>query len=666
MSQATEHLDQRCINTIRMLAADAVQKAKSGHPGMPMGAAAMAHVLWSRLLKHNPGNPAWPDRDRFVLSAGHGSMLLYALLHLTGYDLSLDDLRQFRQWESRTPGHPEYGHTAGVETTTGPLGQGFATGVGMAIAERWLAAQFNRPGHTLVDHYTYAIVSDGDLMEGVASEAASLAGHLKLGKLVYLYDDNKISIDGSTELAFTEDVGRRFEAYHWHVQRVADGNDLDAVEAAIRAAQAETARPSLIMCRTRIGFGSPNKQDTSKAHGEPLGDDEVKLTKQKLGWPESPTFLVPDEVQAEFRKAVGRGKSREAEWQQQAKAYAAAYPVEAARWDQFLSGQLPAGLPAYRPADPAVATRAVSGKVIQAVYSRLGNLVGGSADLAPSNNTYVAEGGEFQAASPGGRNFRFGVREHAMGAIANGMALHGGLRPYVGTFLVFSDYMRPAIRLAALMGAPVIYIFTHDSIGLGEDGPTHQPIEHVMALRAIPGLRVIRPADATETVEAWRAALTHRGPTCLVLTRQNLPVLDRMQEQPGGGVERGAYVLAEAAAEKPQLILIATGSEVDVALGARTILEEKGIAARVVSMPSWELFEAQPKAYRDAVLPPTVTARLAVEAGIPLGWHQYVGLEGDVVGMTRFGASAPAKILFERFGFTPANVATRAMKLVGR
>jgi transketolase len=670
MSQATEHLEESCINTIRMLAADAVQKAKSGHPGMPMGAAAMAFVLWTRYLKHNPGNPAWPDRDRFVLSVGHGSMLLYALLHLTGYDLDLEDLQQFRQWESRTPGHPEHGHTAGVETTTGPLGQGFATAVGMAMAERWLAAQFNRLGHTLVDHYTYAIVSDGDLMEGVASEAASLAGHLGLGKLVYLYDDNKISIDGSTELAFTEDVGRRFEAYHWHVQRLADGNDLDAVDGAIRAAQAETARPSLIMCRTHIGFGSPHKQDTNKAHGEPLGEEELKLTKQKLGWPESPTFLVPDEVRKEFRKAVERGKAREGEWQQRFEAYAAAFPADAASWEQFLSGQLPAGwdaaLPSYAPTDPAVATRAVSGKVIQAVYSKLGNLVGGSADLAPSNNTYVSDGGEFQAGSPGGRNFRFGVREHAMGAIANGMALHGGLRPYVATFLVFSDYMRPAVRLAALMGAPVIYIFTHDSIGLGEDGPTHQPIEHVTALRAIPGLRVIRPADATETVEAWRAALTHQGPTCLILTRQNLPIQDRTREQPGGGVERGAYVLAEATGGKPQVILVATGSEVEVALGAQKILQKEGVGARVVSMPSWELFEAQPQAYRDAVLPPAVTARLAVEAGSPLGWFKYVGLQGDVVGMTRFGASAPAKILFEQFGFTPANVAARAMKLVGK
>ena len=670
MSQATEHLDRRCINTIRMLAADAVQKAKSGHPGMPMGAAAMAYTLWTRHLKHNPANPSWPDRDRFVLSAGHGSMLLYALLHLTGYDLGLEDLQQFRQWESRTPGHPEYGLTPGVETTTGPLGQGFATGVGMAIAERWLAAQFNRPGHTPVDHYTYAIVSDGDLMEGVASEAASLAGHLKLGKLIYLYDDNKISIDGSTELAFTEDVGRRFEAYGWHVQRVANGNDLEAVDAAIRAAQAEEARPSLVMCRTHIGFGSPNKQDTNKAHGEPLGEEEVKLTKQKLGWPESPAFLVPDDVRQAFRGAVERGKAWEADWRQRVQAYTAAFPAEAARWEQGLSGQLPAGweavLPKYAPSDPAVATRAVSGKVIQAVYSTLRNLVGGSADLAPSNNTYVSEGGEFQAGSPGGRNFRFGVREHAMGAIANGMAIHGGLRPYVATFLIFSDYMRPAIRLAALMELPVIYIFTHDSIGLGEDGPTHQPVEHVMALRAIPGLRVVRPADAAETVGAWRAALVHRGPTCLILTRQNLPILERTGESAGGDVERGAYILADAPGGKPQVVLIATGSEVAVALGAQQILHAKGVGARVVSMPSWELFDAQPRAYRDAVLPPAVAARVAVEAGSPLGWYKYVGLRGDVVGMTRFGASAPAKVLFEKFGFTPEGVAERALKLVGK
>ena len=663
-----ERLDQLCINTIRMLAADAVQKAKSGHPGMPMGAAAMAYVLWTRILKHNPANPKWPDRDRFVLSAGHGSMLLYGLLHLTGYDLGLEDLQQFRQWESRTPGHPEHGLTPGVETTTGPLGQGFATGVGMAIAERWLSSQFNRPSHIIVDHSTYAIVSDGDLMEGVASEAASLAGHLKLGKLIYLYDDNKVSIDGSTDLAFTEDVGRRFDAYGWHVQRVADGNDLDAVEAAIRAAQQETTRPSLIMCRTHIGFGSPNKQDTNKAHGEPLGEDELRLTKQKLGWPESPAFLVPEEARQEFRKALGRGEKWEAEWRQRLEGYATAFSAEAAQWRTWMDGALPEGwdaaLPSYAPSDPAIATRAVSGKVIQAVYANVGNLLGGSADLAPSNNTYVPAGGEFQTGSPGGRNVRFGVREHAMGAIANGMALHGGVRPYTATFLIFSDYMRPAIRLASLMENPVVFLFTQDSIGLGEDGPTHQPVEHLMALRAIPGLRVIRPADATETVEAWRAALTHHGPTCLILTRQNLPVLDRSTAQPGWGVERGAYVLAEAPGGNPQAILIATGSEVAVALGAQKILRERGVAARVVSMPSWELFEAQPRAYREAVLPPSVTARLAVEAGSLLGWYKYVGLDGEVVGMVRFGASAPAKVLFEEFGFTAENVATRALKLI--
>lgn len=666
MPDTRDQLEQRCINTIRMLAADAVQKAKSGHPGMPMGAAAMAYVLWTRFLRHNPVNPAWPDRDRFVLSAGHGSMLLYALLHLTGYALSLEDLQQFRQWGSKTPGHPEYRHTPGVETTTGPLGQGFATGVGMAIAERWLAASFNRAGHRLVDHYTYAIVSDGDLMEGVASEAASLAGHLRLGKLIYLYDDNKVSIDGSTDLAFTEDVGKRFEAYGWHVERVSDGNDLGAVETAIRAAQAETTRPSLIMCRTHIGFGSPTKQDTNKAHGEPLGEEELRLTKQRLGWPEAPAFLVPEDVRVEFGHAVHRGKTAEAEWQKRLEVYAAAFPADADRWAQYQSGRLPAGweslLPKYEPTGAAISTRAVSGKVIQSIYGAITNLVGGSADLAPSNNTYVAEGGEFQAATPGGRNFRFGVREHAMGAIANGMALHGGLRPYVATFMIFSDYMRPAIRLAALMGIPVIYILTHDSIGLGEDGPTHQPVEQLMALRAVPGLRVIRPADAGETVEAWRIALTHTGPTCLILTRQNLPVVDRTAAT--GGVERGAYVLADAPGGTPQVILIATGSEVEVALAARTVLQERGIAARVVSMPSWELFDAQDREYRDAVLPPALPTRLAIEAGSPLAWFKYVGPRGDVLGVTRFGASAPAKVLFQKYGFTAAAVAMRAEHLL--
>jgi transketolase len=665
-----EQLDQLCINTIRMLAADAVQKAKSGHPGMPLGAAAMAHVLWTRILKHNPASPKWPDRDRFVLSAGHGCMLQYALLHLTGYDLSLEDLKDFRQWESKTPGHPEYGLTPGVETSTGPLGQGVGNGVGMAIAERWLAAQFNRPGHTIVDHYTYAIVSDGDLMEGVASEAASLAGHLKLGKLIYLYDDNHVSIEGSTDLAFTEDVGRRFEAYGWHVQRLPDGNDVGATEAAIRAAQAETARPSLILARTHIGYGSPNKQDSHKAHGEPLGEEEVKLTKQHLGWPLEPAFLIPEEARQEFRKALDRGRAWEAEWRQRLTAYAAAFPQEAACWDRLMDGELPDGwdtaLPTFTPSDPAIATRAASGKVLQVLFSRVPSLMGGSADLAPSTNTYVKEFGEIQAGSYAGRNLRFGVREHGMGAIANGMALHGGIRPFTATFLIFSDYMRPAVRLAALMGVPVIFIFTHDSIGLGEDGPTHQPIEHLMALRAIPGLTVIRPADANETVEAWRVALARPGPTCLVLTRQNLPILDRSGMQAGGGVERGAYVLSDPPQGQPQMILIATGSEVSVALGAQKLLAGKGVAARVVSMPSWELFERQSPAYRAGVLPPGITGRVAVEAGSPLGWYKYVGTNGEVVGVTRFGASAPGKVNFEKFGFTPENVAARAFVVLGQ
>jgi transketolase len=663
-------LVDRSINTIRMLAADAVQQAKSGHPGLPMGAAAMAYVLWTRFLRHNPADPAWPDRDRFVLSAGHGSMLLYALLHLTGYDLDLTELQHFRQWGSRTPGHPEYGHTPGVEVTTGPLGQGFGMGVGMAIAERWLAATFNRPDHTIVDHTTYALVSDGDLMEGVSSEAASLAGHLGLGKLIYLYDDNHISIDGETELAFTEDVGKRFEAYDWHVQRVPDGNDLTAVERAIQAARDETGRPSLIICRTHIGFGSPHKQDTSKAHGEPLGEDEVRLTKQRLGWPEAPAFFVPDDVRAEFRTAVDRGKAWQAEWEGRLRQYQRAYPTEAERWRQFQDGTLPPGwdegLPAFQEGDPAIATRAASGKVLHALFPRVQNLIGGSADLAPSNNTYVAGAGEFQPGSPGGRNFRFGVREHAMAAVGNGLARHGGVRPYVATFLIFSDYMRPAVRLAALMQSQTIFIFTHDSIGLGEDGPTHQPIEHLMSLRAIPGLRVIRPADAVETAEAWKLALTLKGPTCLILTRQNLPILRRGALPADAGVARGAYVLADAPGGTPEVLLLATGSEVAVAVGAQAKLAERGVAARVVSMPCWELFEAQPEAYRRQVLPPQVTARVAVEAGSPLGWYKYVGLQGDIVGMTRFGASAPGKVLFEQFGFTPEQVAHRALRLLGR
>ena len=663
-------LVDRSINTIRMLAVDGVQQAKSGHPGLPMGAAAMAYVLWTRFLRHNPADPKWPDRDRFVLSAGHGSMLLYALLHLTGYDLSLEELKHFRQWGSKTPGHPEYGHTSGVEATTGPLGQGVAMGVGMAIAERWLAATFNRPDHPIVDHAIYGIVSDGDLMEGISSEAASLAGHLRLGKLIYLYDDNHISIDGQTGLAFTEDVGKRFEGFHWHVQRVADGNDLAAVEAAIHAARREADRPSLIMCSTHIGYGSPHKQDTSKAHGEPLGEDEVRLTKQHLGWPESPAFLVPDDVRAEFRKALERGKVLQSEWKGRFERYRQAYPAEAARWQEFQAGTLPAGweeaLPTFKAEDPAIATRAASGKVLHAIYPKVLNLIGGSADLAPSNNTYVPGAGEFQAGSPGGRNFHFGVREHAMAAVGNGMALHGGVRPYVATFLIFSDYMRPAIRLAALMQTHLTFVFTHDSIGLGEDGPTHQPIEHLMSLRAIPGLRVIRPADAVETVEAWKVALTEKGPTCLILTRQNLPILSRTGAEANTGVVRGAYILADAPDSRPEALLLATGSEVALAVAARTELEKRGVAARVVSMPCWELFEAQPEAYRTHVLPPTIRARVAVEAGSPLGWYKYVGMDGAILGITRFGASAPAKVLFEQFGFTPQHIVEETLRLFGR
>jgi transketolase len=664
-------LDQLCINTIRTLAMDAVQKANSGHPGMPMGAAPMAYVLWTRFLKHSPTSPHWPDRDRFVLSAGHGSMLLYSLLHLTGYDLPLEELQDFRQWGSRTAGHPEYGLTPGVETTTGPLGQGFANGVGMAIAERFLAERFNRPGHTMVNHYTYAIVSDGDLMEGVASEAASLAGHLGLGKLIYLYDDNHISIEGSTDLTFTEDVERRFKAYDWHVQRVDNGNDLTAITAAIEAAQAATEQPSLIMICTHIAYGSPAKQDTAEAHGAPLGEEEVQRTKENLGWPTEPRFYVPDEVLTHFREAIERGRAWETEWQARFEAYAAEYPQLAAEWQRAMNGQLPVGwdadLPDFVAADGPLATRQASGQVLNAIAPYLPTLLGGSADLAPSNNTLLKQYDSIASDNFGGRNLHFGVREHAMGSITNGLALHEGLIPYTGTFLVFSDYMRPSIRLAAMMGLPVVFIFTHDSVWLGEDGPTHQPIEQLAALRAIPGLIVLRPADATETVEAWRVALTHRnGPVALALTRQKLPVLDRTELADADQVARGAYVLADAEGERPDIILIATGSEVHLALEAREQLAKQGVKARVVSMPSWELFDQQPQSYHDQVLPPTVTARLAIEAGVPQGWHRYVGQAGEVIGLNRFGASAPYKTLMEKFGFTAENIASRALALLGR
>ena len=669
-------LEQRCINTIRMLAVDAVQQANSGHPGLPMEAAPIAYVLWTRLMRYNPRNPGWTNRDRFVLSGGHGSMLLYAMLHLTGYDLSLEEIRNFRQWESQTPGHPEYGDTPGVETTTGPLGQGIGTAVGMAMAEAHLAARYNRPGHEIVNHHTYVIASDGDMMEGVASEACSLAGHLGLGRLIVLYLDNSVTIDGGTDLAFSENTGLRFDAYGWHVQRVADGNDLARVEAALELARQETDRPSIILCRTVIGYGSPNKAGTSKAHGEPLGEEEVELTKQHLGWPLAPKFLVPDDVRAFFQQMVLYGKGWELAWNQTFDAYAAAFPDLAASWRQAMDGDLPAGwdedLPSFSSDQAPMATRQASGVTINALSQRVPGLLGGSADLAGSNNTMVEAETNYAAGNYEGRNLHFGVREHAMAAALNGMALHGGLRPYSGTFLVFSDYMRPAIRLAALMGIAPVYVFTHDSIGLGEDGPTHQPIEHYMALRAIPNLTLIRPADAAETAEAWVAALRRKdGPVALLLTRQKLPVLDRSGDgqastpalAPTDGLHRGAYVLADTTGQ-PDVILIASGSEVCLALEARDALAGEGVAARVVSMPSWELFEAQTEEYRESVLPASIPARLAVEPGVTLGWERYVGPRGDVIGLDRFGASAPGEVAFENLGFTAANIADRAKALI--
>lgn len=640
-------------HTIRGLAMDGVQKANSGHPGMPMGMADVAVVLWAAFLKHNPAHPSWPDRDRFVLSAGHGSMLIYSLLHLSGYDLPLSELQSFRQWGSRTPGHPEYGLTPGVETTTGPLGQGIANAVGMAMAERWLAARFNHPGYEIVNHFTYVIASDGDLMEGISHEACALAGHLGLGKLIVLYDDNSISIDGPTKLSFSEDVLARFAAYGWHAQRI-DGHDPAAIEAALHSARSESRRPSLIACQTHIGFGSPNRQDTSKAHGEPLGVEEVRLTKEKLGWPIDQPFFIPDEVK-EFMAQSGRaGAKQEAAWEQLLASYRETYPDLAAAFERALTGELPQGwehhLPKF-PMEKAMATRSASGTVIDALTSQIPTLLGGSADLTPSNNTLPKGGLSLSRDDFSGGYIRFGVREHAMGSLMNGLVLHGGVRPYGGTFLVFSDYMRPPIRLAAMMEQPVIFIFTHDSIGLGEDGPTHQPIEHLTALRAIPNLVVFRPADATETVEGWRVALTHRhGPTALILTRQGLPVLDRTQFAPAEDAARGAYILSEV--EDPQAIVMATGSEVHIALEAQKRLAAQGIRVRVVSMPSWELFEAQPKDYRDTVLPPRIRARVAIEAGATLAWSRYVGLDGKAIGLDRFGASAPYQIIYEKLGLT--------------
>jgi transketolase len=679
-------LDQLSINTIRLLSVDAVQKANSGHPGLPLGAAPMAYVLWTRFLRHNPSNPHWFDRDRFVLSAGHGSMLLYSLLHLTGYALPLEEIKQFRQWGSITPGHPERGLTPGVETTTGPLGQGFANGVGMAIAEGHLAARYNRPGHPIVNHYTYLLVSDGDLMEGVSSEAASLAGHLKLGKLICLYDDNHITLSAATNMTFTEDRAKRFAAYGWQTQTVDNGNDLAAIDRALRAAQAERERPSLILVHTHIGYGSPHKQDTFEAHGSPLGEDEVKLTKQALGWPLDPPFYIPDEALTHFRLAIENGKTAEAEWDVRFAEYSKAFPDLAKEFQQRMAGELPDGwdtdIPAF-PADPkGMATRAASGKVLNAIDQTLPSLIGGSADLDPSTHTALKAMGDFQnprtavdnlQGSTGGgwsyvgRNLHFGVREHAMGSIANGLAVHRGIIPFTATFLIFSDYMRPSIRLAALMEQNVIFVFTHDSIAVGEDGSTHQPIEQLASLRAIPNLIVIRPCDANETAVAWRVAIESRDrPVSLVLTRQAVPTLDRVQFATAEGLRRGAYILADAANGKPDLILIGTGSEVSLIVAACKQLTEKEVNIRIVSMPSWELFDAQPCDYRDSVLPPSVRARLAVEAGATQGWCKYVGGEGDVIGVDRFGASAPGEVLMREYGFTVENVCKRAMELVNR
>ena len=679
-------LEQLSVDTIRFLSVDAVQKANSGHPGLPLGAAPMAYVLWTRFLQHNPANPQWFNRDRFVLSAGHGSMLLYSLLHLTGYDLPLEQIKQFRQWGSITPGHPERGLTPGVETTTGPLGQGFGNGVGMAIAEAYLAAQYNRPGFEIINHFTYGLVSDGDLMEGVASEAASLAGQLELGKLIYLFDNNHVTLSAGTNIASNEDCAQRFEAYGWHTQSLEDGNDLDAIDHALRVARSETRRPSLILVRTHLGYGSPNKQDTFEAHGSPLGVEEVKLTKQNLGWPVEPLFHIPPQALAHFRKALARGQHAEAQWQDRFSDYARNHPDLAREFQQRMQSELPAGwdadIPVF-PADPkGMKTRVASGQVISAIAPKLPSLIGGSADLDPSTHTALKDAGDFespdrasgdtQGSSGGGwhyagRNLHFGVREHGMGAILNGLSVHGGFIPYGATFFIFSDYMRPPIRLAAMMEQRVIYVFTHDSLGVGEDGATHQPVEQLANLRAIPRLIVIRPCDANETACAWRVAIeTRDGPVALILTRQDVPTLDRNRYASAEGLRRGAYILAEAANGRPELILVATGSEVNLIVEARQQLQKQDIQTRLVSMPSWELFDTQTDEYRRSVFPPSVRARLAVEAGATQGWHRYIGEGGDVIGIDHFGASAPGPVLMREFGFTAENVCKRARALLER
>ena len=682
----TSTLDQQCVDTLRFLSIDAVQKAASGHPGLPMGAAPMAYVLWTRFLKHSPDNPDWFDRDRFVLSAGHGSMLLYSLLYVCGYALPLEQIKQFRQWGSAAPGHPERGHTPGVEVTTGPLGQGFGNAVGMAIAEANLAAQYNRDGFQVINHHTYAIVSDGDLMEGVAAEAASLAGHLRLGKLICLYDDNSVTLSAGTDITFTEDRETRFKAYRWHTETVDDGNDLDALARALGAARNNTRQPSLILVRTHLGYGSPNKQDSYEAHGSPLGADEVLLTKQNLGWPTEPPFLVSEAALLHFRKAIERGHQHEAQWRARFQVYAAAFPDIALELQQRIEGKLPAAwdvdIPVFPADDKGVATRVASGAVMNAIAPHLPALIGGSADLDPSTHTVLKGLGDFEP--PGidahdrqgsqgggwryaGRNLHFGVREHAMGAIVNGLAAHGGTIPFCATFLIFSDYMRPSMRLAALMGLHVVFVFTHDSIAVGEDGPTHQPIEQLAGLRAMPNLTVIRPGDANETAVAWRVALeANSQPVVLVLTRQNLPTLDRTTFASADGLRRGAYVLIDEPDGKPDLILIASGSELGLVVAASRQLATEQIVTRIVSMPSWDLFDAQPMDYRNAVLPPSTRARLAVEAGASQGWHRYVGDAGDVLGVDRFGTSAPGEVVMREYGFTVDNVCKRARALLQR
>ena len=681
----TSSLDQQCIDTLRFLSVDMVEKADSGHPGLPLGAAPMAYTLWTRQLKHHPANPLWADRDRFVLSAGHGSALPYSLLYVTGYALTLDDIKQFREWGSKTPGHPERGHTPGIEVTTGPLGQGMANAVGMAIGEAHLAARYNRDGHNVIDHHTWAIVSDGDLMEGVACEAASLAGHLKLGKLICMYDDNYVTLSASADITFSEDRAKRFEAYGWQTISVADGNDLVAIGAALEAARADTTRPSLILIRTHIGYGSP-EQDSYKAHGSPLGAEDTKKTKEKLGWPVEPPFIVPAPALAHFREALDRGAKAEAEWNGRMDAYTKAFPELAKELQIRLRGELPpcwdADIPVF-PADAkGIATRVAGGKTMNAIAPKLPALFGGSADLDPSTHTNLKGFGDFnpplqpgqgtEGSDPGGwsyagRNVHFGIREHAMGAIVNGLAAHGGFVPYGSTFLIFSDYMRPAIRLAALMGVHVIHVFTHDSIGLGQDGPTHQPVEHLASLRAIPNLTVIRPGDANEAATAWKVALESRDhPVLLVLTRQDVPTLDRSRYASADGLRKGAYVLSDVKDGKPALILIASGSEVGLIVAAAERLQSEGIAVRCVSMPSWELFDAQPQAYRDQVLPPNVPARLAVELGVSQGWCRYVGAQGDMLGVERFGASAPGEVVLREYGFTVDNVVARAKAVLAR